>query len=70
MGETPDGIKREIEDARHRLGADLNQLEHRVRTNLDWRTYFDRNPWMFVGGAFAAAFLVGWLSARSAVESR
>jgi hypothetical protein len=62
MGETPDDIKREIEDARRRLGADLNQLEAHVKTSLDWRSHFDEKPWAWVGGAFAAAFLVGWMT--------
>ena len=62
MGQTPDDIKREIEQARERLGEDLNQLEYRVKSNLDWRAHFDRNPWMFVGGAFGAALLIGWMS--------
>jgi len=62
MGETPDDIKREIEGARQRLGANLNQLEARVKTSLDWRAQFDRNPWAWAGGAFAAAFLIGWMT--------
>jgi hypothetical protein len=66
MGEKPDDIAREIEQARERLGADLNQLEYRVKSTLDWRAHFDRNPLAFVGGAFAAAFLVGWMGARPA----
>jgi ElaB/YqjD/DUF883 family membrane-anchored ribosome-binding protein len=62
MGETPDDIKREIEEARHRLGADLNQLEAHVRGAVDWRARFNENPWAWVGGAFGAAFLVGFLT--------
>jgi hypothetical protein len=65
MGETPDEIKREIEQARERIGAGLNQLEHRVQGALDWRAQFDRRPWAFVGGAFGLAFLIGWLAAPS-----
>jgi len=59
MGETADDIKREIEQARERLGADLNQLEYRVKSTLDWRSHMDRNPLAFVGGAFGVAFLIG-----------
>jgi hypothetical protein len=70
MGETPDDIRKEIEQARERLGADLNQLEYRVKTNLDWRTHFDRNPWAFVGGAFGAALLVGWMTGRPAARQQ
>ncbi len=70
MGETPDEIKREIEQARERISADLSQLEFRVKGALDWRTQFDRRPWAFVGGAFGAAFLIGWMTAPSASRSR
>ena len=63
MGETPDQIKREIEQTRERIGANLTQLEQRARTALDWRSQFDRRPWAFVGGAFGVAFLLGWITA-------
>ena len=65
MGETPDEIRSHIEHTRYRLGRDLNDLEYSVRRELDWRIQFDRNPWAFVGGAFALAFVVGLISARS-----
>jgi hypothetical protein len=61
MGETPDDIKQEIEQARARLGADLNQLEYTVKKTLDWRSYFDRSPGVFLGAAFGLAFLIGWV---------
>jgi hypothetical protein len=63
MGETPDEIKREIEQTRERISSNLNQLETRVRGALDWKTQFDRRPWAFVGAAFGAAFLLGWITA-------
>jgi len=62
MGETPDDIKKDIEQARERLGANLNQLEYRVKSTLDWRSHVDRNPLAFVGGAFGVAFLIGWMT--------
>jgi ElaB/YqjD/DUF883 family membrane-anchored ribosome-binding protein len=64
MGETPDDIKKEIEQARERLGADLNRLEYHVKRELDWRSHYERSPWAFVGGAFGIAFLLGWISVR------
>jgi hypothetical protein len=70
MGETPDEIKREIEQTRERITTNLNQLEHRVRGALDWRSQFDRRPWAFVGGAFGAAFLLGWLTAPGPSRQR
>jgi len=70
MGETPDDIKHEIEHARERLGANLNQLEHSVKQTLDWRAHFDRNPVPFLGAAFGVAFLIGWMVTQPNPASR
>jgi hypothetical protein len=70
MGETPDDIKLEIEQARARLGANLNQLEHTVKKTLDWRSHFDRNPAPFLGAAFGVAFLIGWFVTQPDPASR
>ena len=70
MGETPDEIKREIEETRQRIGANLSQLENRAKQALDWRSQFARRPWAFVGGAFGAAFLLGWLTAPGPSRER
>jgi len=61
MGEKPDEIEREIEAARQRASAGVNQLEYRIKRSLDWRAQFERRPWMFVGTAFGLAFLLGWM---------
>ncbi len=61
MGETPREIELEIEQARSRLGRNLNELEYRVKREFDWRVQFDRNPWKFLGTAFGVAFLLGIL---------
>jgi ElaB/YqjD/DUF883 family membrane-anchored ribosome-binding protein len=61
MGETPDEIKQEVEEARNRLGRDLNDLEYQVRRTLDWRTQFNRHPMAFIGAAFGLAFVIGLL---------
>ena len=59
MGETPDNIRQLVEQARTRLGQDLNQLEFQVRREINWRVQFNRHPWLFLGVAFGAAFLAG-----------
>lgn len=63
MGETPDDIRQQVEQARARLGQNLNQLEYRVKAELDWRVHFDRHPWLFLGLAFAAALAAGLATA-------
>jgi ElaB/YqjD/DUF883 family membrane-anchored ribosome-binding protein len=70
MGETPDDIKNELEQARARLGQDLNRLEYRVRTELDWRVHFDRHPWQFCGAAFGVGLLLGFAFAPSRNDFR
>jgi hypothetical protein len=60
MGQTADDIKKDLERARARLGANLNELQYRVRGELDWRVHFNRHPWAFLGAAFAAAVCLGF----------
>jgi hypothetical protein len=68
MGEKPEQIRLEIEEARDRLGQNLNALEYRVREATNWRYHFYRHPWYFVGGAFAASFLVSLIIGRTIEE--
>ena len=49
---------RDIEDKRERLGENLVELETRVRDATNWRTYYNRNPWIMLGAALAGGFLV------------
>jgi uncharacterized protein DUF3618 len=65
MGETPDQIKQEIEQARSRLDQDLNRLEYRVRSTTDWRAQYQRHPWVFLGAAFTGALLVSLMIFQS-----
>jgi len=59
MGETTDQVKIEADRARERLVQNLNRLEYRVETLTDWRTWFRRYPWSFLGAAFAGALMLG-----------
>lgn len=64
MGETAEEIRRHIEDTRGRLGQHLNALEYSVRREMNWRVQFGRRPWLFLGSAFALAFLLGRATVR------
>jgi ElaB/YqjD/DUF883 family membrane-anchored ribosome-binding protein len=64
MGQTADEIKLEIEQARSRLGQNLNELEYRVKSETDWRVHYDRHPWMFLGAAFAGAMVLTMMIAK------
>lgn len=59
MDEKPDQILEHIETQRNELGANLNELETRVRRTTDWRTHFDNNPMLMVGVAFGGGLLLG-----------
>jgi hypothetical protein len=69
MKESPEEIRREVEQAHARLTQDLNALEYRVKNVTDWRWQFQRHPWPILGAAFGAALLLGLLTGRN-FESR
>ena len=58
MTQTAGEIIDEIEGYRSHLGEDLTTLESRVRDATTWRTYYDRNPYLFVGTAFGGGLLL------------
>jgi hypothetical protein len=58
MGQTSDDIKNDVERARERLGANLNELQYRIKSEFDWRVQYRRYPWAFIGAAFGLALLV------------
>jgi len=59
MGEESDQIKKHIEERRQDLGAQLNELEYRVKSATDWRAQVTKQP----GKAAAVAFGGGLLLA-------
>jgi hypothetical protein len=61
MGETTDEVKHEADLAREQLVQDLNRLEYRVEALSDWHTWFRRYPVVFLGAAFLAALLAGFV---------
>lgn len=61
MGQTADELKNQIEHQRQELGDNLQQLEEKVRSTVDWRTQFESKPWAGVGVAFAGGFLLSML---------
>ena len=59
MDEKPDQILNHIEAQRSELGANLSELETRVRRTTDWRTHFDNNPMLMMGVALGGGVLLG-----------
>src|SRR5438046_1854948 len=58
MAERPDQIEQHIASTRHELGANLHELEDKVKQATDWKTYYDRNPMLMVGLAFGGGVML------------
>lgn len=59
MDPTVPQIEAHIDRARHELGANLKELEHRVEVATDWRSHFRARPFAFVGAGFVAGAVLG-----------
>jgi len=63
-------IEKHIENKREDLSRNLEELETRVRSTLNWRTYYDHNPWVFLAAAFVgSAALTAMMSGRDLAPS-
>jgi len=67
MGETTNQIEAHIENERYDLGANLKELEAKVKSVTDWREQFRHNPTVLLGLAFGGGVL---LAARRGGHSR
>ena len=69
MDEKSDQILDHIENQRNQLGANLNELETRVRQTTDWRTHFNNNPMLMLAGALGGGILLGAMVSGSRSRS-
>ena len=73
MGETIDQIKSEIDTAQQDLSTNLNELERKVKSVVDWKQQFQANPMLMLGfalgGGVALAALTGGGQNRRRGES-
>jgi hypothetical protein len=58
MGQTTDQIETHIENRREDLKSNLQELEGRVKSAVDWRHYFNQNPGMMIAAAFGGGVLL------------
>lgn len=65
MGQTSDEIETHIRNTREDLRANLDELEGRVKSAVDWRERFRRNPALSMGVALAGGFLLAGLTTRT-----
>jgi hypothetical protein len=61
MGESTDQIKRHIEEKKEDLRSNLRELEDRVKSAVDWRGHFRRNPAVGLGVGLAGGLLLAGL---------
>jgi hypothetical protein len=64
MDQTTDQIEAHIEDTRKDLGANLQELEVKVKSAADWRHQFRRNPMAMLGAAFGGGVLLALLAGK------
>jgi hypothetical protein len=64
MGQTVDQIEARIQQARQRVSADLHELEAKVDSATNWRTHVNRQPYMWLGAAFVAGFVLSGPNGR------
>ncbi|MCC7125040.1 MAG: hypothetical protein IT178_09335 [Acidobacteria bacterium] len=57
MAQSVHQLEERIADARSRLGADLRQLEAKVADATNWRTHYNRAPFLWLGLAMAVGFI-------------
>jgi len=58
MNETSDDIESHIRHTRANLGANLNELEGKVKSAADWRLHYAKSPGVFLGTALAGGLLL------------
>jgi len=65
MDKTTNQIESDIERKRDELGANLNELEHKVKQIGDWRHHFDNHPMTLIGAAFGGGMVLATMLGRS-----
>jgi hypothetical protein len=58
MGPTTQQLENQIESTREDLGANLHELERRVKEIGDWRHHFDNHPTALLGAALGGGFVL------------
>src|SRR5262245_5019706 len=68
MAQEPNEIREHIDAKRAKLGDDLDEIEHRMKDAVDWRTWYRKNTAAMLGAAVAGGFLLSMAIGRSSSE--
>lgn len=61
MDERTSTLVKGIQHEREKLGDNFAELETKVREAANWRTYYNRKPWVMLGIALGGGFLLSAL---------
>jgi hypothetical protein len=64
MDRATDRLEQHLQDERRALRSNLEELEDRVRSAVDWRRQFRSNMAAFLGLALGGGLLIGLMTAR------
>ena len=64
MDRATERLEQHLHDERRALRANLEELEDRVRSAVDWRRQFRSNTAAFLGLALGGGLLIGLMTAR------
>lgn len=59
MGQATDKIEADIEIQRQTLRSHLEELEHKVKSVVDWRRFYREHTGMMISAAASAGVLLG-----------
>jgi hypothetical protein len=57
MNDDAEHIRRQMQNVRQEMGADVKDIVHGAQQLTDWHYYVRKHPWACVTGAFALGFL-------------
>lgn len=61
MAETSDQIQQHIQQTRLELNENINELQQKVKSTMDWRTQFEEHPLALMGLALGAGVVLSVL---------
>jgi hypothetical protein len=70
MDRATERIEQHLLDERQALQSNLEELENRVRSVVDWRRQFRGNTAIFLGLALGGGLLIGLMTARTRASTR